>query len=186
MKKLLILLLGTLLLVSCQSGKDTDKRSKEKTDGDVVVENTESTIKFQDGTLETDKFNLTILKTEVIQSQAEDKPGLFITYNLTNKTKNEDIVPSDTLMYLTVQQDNETSRVELVDNYHFLDAFGDDTSTYNKMVDLENASENALLPGKSVDFVAAYGLDNDTYDVTFSGIDQDTFKEVGKHTIKIK
>ena len=92
--------------------------------------------------------------------------------------KNKDIVPDDTLVYLLAQQENGTSRIDLSENYHFLDAFGseDDIETYNKMVDLDNAGSNALLPGKSVEYVVAYGLDNDTHDVTFTAIDQNTFE----------
>lgn len=163
-------------------------QSSETTAKQVTDEKKAPTTTFQNGTLETEKFSLTISKTEIIQSPMEDKPGLFVTFTLTNKTKDEDVVPNDTLVNLLAQQENGTSRVDLSENYYFLDAFGgeDDVDTYNKMVDLDNASADTLLPGKTVEFVAAYTLDNNTHDVTFTGMDQNTFEEVGKYTVNLK
>lgn len=191
MKKLVALIIGVLLLTACQSKDASEPVNKEGSSQEKPVEQNKgkevtSQIKFENGNLETDKFSLTISKTEVIQSPMEDKPGLFVTFNLKNKTENEDIVPREVLDYFKAQQENETSRIDLVRNYYFLDAFGDDTETYNKMVDLSNANSNALLPGKSIDIVDAYALDNDTHDVTFIGVDQNTNEEIGKHTINIK
>lgn len=193
MKKLGVLFLSALILSACQSEEGKEPVTESEANQEVAADQVDSveaeaepTTLFENGTLETDKFNLTISKTEVIQSPMEEKPGLYVTFNLTNKTDNEDVVPIETLAHLRAQQENETSRIDLVENYHFLDAFGDDTETYNKMVDLDNASSNALLPGKSVDFVAAYSLDNDTNEVTFIGIDTTTFAEVGTHKIKLK
>lgn len=191
MRKLGVLIIGMLLLTACQSKDASEPVNKEVPSQEKSVEQDSgkevtSQMKFENGTLETDKFSLTISKTEVIQSPMENKPGLFVTFNLANKTENEDIVPREVLEYLKAQQENETSRIDLVRHYYFLDAFGDDTETYNKMVDLSNANKNALLPGKSIEIVDAYALDNDTHDVTFIGVDQNTNDEIGKHTVKIK
>lgn len=196
MKKLftaltLMLILGTM--AACGS-KETDSKEKvnnkesESTAERVTPKESTPTTTFENGTLETDDFSLTIYKTEIIQSPSEDRPGLFVTFKLTNKTKDQDVIPNETLVNFRVQQESDTSRIDLMDNYFFLDAFGDedDIETYNKMVDLDNASADALLPGKSIEFVDAYELDNDQNDVTFIGIDQDTFAEVGKHTVKLQ
>ncbi|MCA1029210.1 DUF5067 domain-containing protein [Cytobacillus kochii] len=190
MKKVLFLMIGMgMFLTACGSNEEAEpKKENEPIQAEkVVAEENESNSTFENGVLETEKYTLSVEKTEVIQSPMEDKPGLFITFNLTNKTQDEDIVPDESLGQLLFQQENETSRVDLFSNYHFLDAFGEDTETYNKMVDLSNANANALLPGKSVEFVQAYTLDNEDNDVTFVGVDEITLEPLGdKQTIKIK
>lgn len=193
MKKILVILSFSvmILLTACGNNLDTQDKSsnKETTTAETATEETlEPTITFENGTVETEDFSLAISETKLIQSPMEANPGLFVTFTLTNKTKDKDIVPDDTLMSLLAQQENGTSRIDLDENYHFLDAFGseDDIETYNKMVDLDNAGSNALLPGKSVEYVAAYGLDNDTHDVTFTAIDQSTLEQVGKYKVKLK
>lgn len=192
MRKYLWLLL-ILVLAACGSSTGGEEKPKEDKGGETtaeknIVEEPEPTTTFENGTLETDKFTLKIAKTEIIQSPMESNPGLFVTFKLTNKTQDEDVIPNETLGFLMARQENETSRIDLMDNYHFLDAFGDedDVETYNKMVDLDNASANALLPGKSIEFVEAYGLDNDQYDVVFTGYDDVTATEVGEYTVKLK
>ncbi|MGW6384965.1 DUF5067 domain-containing protein [Peribacillus butanolivorans] len=194
MKKIFVLLFVMFLLTACgkaEEGKeDTQDKSNinETTAKTATMETTEPTITFEDGTIQTENFSLAISETKIIQSPMESNPGLYVTFTLTNKTKHEDIVPDETLVNILAQQENGTSRIDLSENYHFLDAFGseDDIETYNKMVDLDNASSNALLPGKSIEFVAAYGLDNDIHDVTFTAIDQNTFEQVGKFNVKLK
>lgn len=191
MKKTLVILSVMILLTACGKNLDTQDKSSnnETTTAETATEETtEPTITFENGTVETEDFSLAISETKIIQSPIEANPGLFVTFTLTNKTKDKDIVPDDTLMSLLAQQENGTSRIDLSENYHFLDAFGseDDIETYNKMVDLDNAGSNALLPGKSVEYVAAYGLDNDTHDVTFTAIDQNTSEQVGKYNVKLK
>lgn len=184
------------ILTACGSEDDAKPKEKEIDEGSemtaerVVAEedNTEITTTFENGILETEIFSLEISKAEIIQSPMEDKPGLFVTFSLDNKSADQDVIPNETLSYLNLQQESETSRIDLMEGYHFLDAFGDedDVETYNKMVDLANSSSNALLPGKSIEFVEAYELDNETHDVTFIGLDENTFEEVGKHTVKLK
>ncbi|WP_258832834.1 DUF5067 domain-containing protein [Peribacillus frigoritolerans] len=192
MKKILVILSLSvmILLTACGNNLDTQGKSsnKETTTAETAEETLKPTITFENGTVETEDFSLAISETKLIQSPMEANPGLFVTFTLTNKTKDKDIVPDDTLMNLLAQQENGTSRIDLEENYHFLDAFGseDDIETYNKMVDLDNAGSNALLPGKSVEYVAAYGLDNDTHDVTFTAIDQSTLEQVGKYKVKLK
>lgn len=193
MKKWLVLLLTLMLIVftgcnnSDNGSKATDNRQDSSTE-ETTQEEVEPSIMFENGTLEADDFTLTIKSTEVIQSPMEDNPGLFVTFTLTNKTEDTDVVPNDVLIYLAATQVNETSRVDLSSNYYFLDAFGseDDVDTYNKMVDLDNASSNALLPGKTVDFVEAYTLDNDSEDVTFTGLDPVTSEPVGEYVVTLK
>lgn len=189
MKKSLLILLATGLLTACGSEEVSEPKEDQKENKTVVEKVVEEepapSATFENGTLETERYSLTISKTEVIQSPMETNPGLYVTFELTNKTEDEDIIPNNALFDLHVKQENDTSRIDLVNDYHFLDAFGNDTETYNKMVDLDNASANALLPGKTVQFVEAYSLDNDSYNVTFTGIDVMTLKEVGEYVVEL-
>lgn len=189
MKKILgSLLFGTMILTGCGGNETTTVNDEESKTAAKPLEAEEQIppATFENGTLETEKYKLTISKAELIQSPMEDNPGLFVTFELTNKTEDEDVVPEDVLMDLAAYQENETSRVELNPNYYFLDAFGDDTETYNKMVDISNASGHALLPGKTVEFSEGYTLNNDTFPVKFHGIDSNTFGVVGSYTVELK
>lgn len=197
MKKILLAMgIAGIILSGCGSDEVTNEEPKKeesnqeevsKTSAEkVTIEEPTTTATFENGTFETEKYSLTISKAEVIQSPMEQKPGLYVTFKLTNKMEDEDIIPNNVLFDLHVTQENETSRIDLLNNYHFLDAFGDDTESYNKQVDLSNASANALLPGKTVEFVNAYTLDNDSHNVVFSGIDVMTLEEVGEHVVELK
>ncbi|AMW99290.1 DUF5067 domain-containing protein [Rummeliibacillus stabekisii] len=191
MKKILtsIILLSALIVAGCgnNTGSETKEQNKSAAEK-TTVDAPKPTSTFKNGVLETNNYTLKITKSEIIKSPMENKPGLFITYELTNNTDDTNVVPNDTLLNLVPSQENDTSKVELEGNYYFLDAFGDedDTETYNKMVDLDNASANELLPGKTVKFVEAYGLDNDTHPVVFTGVDADTLSEIGTYKVELK
>lgn len=187
MKKSLLALMATATLTLAACGNDSTK--EENTGSTVATESTketepETTATFKDGVLETENFKLTIQKSEVIKSPSEDQEGLFITYKLEN-TNDGDVIPRDTLDYLIATQENETSRVTLENNYYFLDAYGDDPKIYNKMVDIDNATANALLPGKTVEFQNAIYLDNREKPVVITAND-DLGNEVGTYEIKVK
>ena len=193
MKKIGTLLILVFLLIVAGCGNNEKNIEKEvatqtaKNNTNITKEQ-KSTATFKDGVLETKDYTLKIFKSEVIKSPMEEKKGLFVTFKLTNKSDSSNIVPDDTIPNLIVSQENDTSKVELADNYYFLDAFGgeDDTVTYNKMVELDNASANELLPGKTVNFVVAYGLDNDTQPVTFTAMDLNLGDELGTYKVVLK
>lgn len=142
------------------------------------------TATFKDGVWESDDYKLTIKKSQIIQSKMENSKGIYITYELENKSDQE-VVPHDLLMNFAFTQENKTSRIDLGDNYHFLDAFGDDADTYNKMIDVEAISNNALLPKKKVEFFEAYYIDNEKNPVIVTAYD-DMMNEIGKYEIKLK
>ena len=166
----------------------TTESNVEETNNEVAVEQeneqTESVASFKDGVLDTPMFTMSIKETELIQSQGYDKKGLFVTYELVNKTDDTEIVPSNMFQHFKATQENETSRVDLSGDYMYLDAFGDEH--YNEMVDKDNSSSNALLPGKTVEVYDAYALDNDKNPVTFYVNDVDTGELLGEYEVKIK
>ena len=201
MKKILFLFMAVFLLTACgnsdeASSSDTVEKEQntidtaeeeqgitaEKTE---IEEEHEAAVTFENGVLETELVRLSIEKAEVIQSPMEGKPGLFVTFHLENKTEDVNIVPHSMLVNFKVRQEDGTQRHELINDYHFLDAFGDDVENYNKMVEQSNKSASELLPGKSMEFVDAYTLNNDQYDVVFSAIDPVTFEEVGEYVVKL-
>lgn len=179
--KFLFLIIGSVMLASCSAEYDAEEESNSPVVGQVITPDTT----FTENVLENDHFILEIEKVEVIQSPAESNPGLFVTYRLTNKSDSEELLPLDTLLWIELEQHNETSRVILDSMYHFLDAFGDDTGTYNEMVDKSNSRNNYLLPGKTIEVVEAYTLNNNEFPVTFRGLDYDTFEEVGRYIFNL-
>lgn len=189
MRKYVLPFLSILLLSACT----TNDRSKEE----ILNENVDSTVAiafsnpplesnttFEGNVLENDSFRLSIENAELIESPAEGKSGLFLTFLLKNKSETEEIVPIETLEWIQVEQENETSRIILDNRYHFLDAFGDEM--YNNMVEKDNATRDYLLPGKEIEFVTAYNLDNTTHPVKLVGLNHVTNKEIGNYLIKLE
>lgn len=184
--KLFFLIIGSVLLASCNIKYEPEIESEPPAVVQVVEESiTSPKTTFSENVLENEHFILTIEKSEIIQSPLESSAGLFVTYNLTNKSNEEEILPLDTLLWMRLEQKNETSRIILDSMYHFLDAFGDDTKTYNEMVNKSNSRSDYLLPGKTIELVEAYTLDNTEYPVTFVGLDYETYEEVGNYIVNL-
>lgn len=156
----------------------------EQTNIEESDEEVESVSSFENGVLDTPMFTMSIKSAELIQSQGYDKKGLFVTYELVNKTDDSDIVPANLFQHFKATQENETSRVELPNDYLYLDAFGDER--YNEMVDKDNSSNNVLLPGKTVEIYDAYTLDNSDEPVMFYVNDVDTDELLGEYEVKLK
>lgn len=168
MKKitLVLLLSSSLLFAACNNNNTGDtvdsssrvetKTSKEKVDKD--------NISFKDGVLETKDYKLKIKNTEKIQSPSVDKPGLYVTYELTNKSK-DTLTPFKVLYDIIFKQKTETSLVKMSAGYHSSDAFGEDTESVNLMLERQNSLNNELLPEKTVEIYEAYSLDNATDEV---------------------
>lgn len=163
MKKIaiVILLSSTLLLAACSnnnagntvasSSKVESKASKDKS--------TKNDVSFKDGVLETEDYKLKIKSTETIQSPSVDKPGLYVTFELTNKS-DDTLTPFKVLYDIGFKQKTETSLVKMSAGYHSFDAFGDDTDSMNRITERQNALSNELLPEKTVEIYEAYSLDN--------------------------
>ena len=176
-----------LVLSACSIQYESEEVSSESEKVGQAVQQpiVKSETTFADNVLENEHFILKIEHAEVIKSPAEFNPGLFVTFSLTNKSDSEELLPIDTLLWLEVEQNNDTSRNILNSNYHFLDAFGDDTESYNEMVRKSNERDNYLLPGKTIEIIEAYELNNLDYPVLIKGLDYETFEEVGSYSIEL-
>ena len=187
MKNKYFLMSCSILLLSACSQTDDLETSSSLESMEPLVATTvslpepEST--FGDGILETDSFRLSIEKAEVIYSLMEEEPGLYVTFSLENKSSDQEVIPIETLDWIQLEQKNDTSRIALNENYHYLDAFGDDL--YNEMVDKSNATSNALLPEKTIEFVNGYTLDNESHSVEVVGVSPLTGETLGKYTIDL-
>lgn len=186
----LIFVGSALFLGGCSSEKTQEGKVETPSEEVVAADETaeeveqEPSATFKGGSLETPQFKMSIKKTELIQSQGYDKVGLFVTYELENTTDDTEIVPADLFSYFLATQENDTSRVDLSNDYLFLDAFGDER--YNEMVDKDNANSNALLPGKKVEVYDAYTLDNREKPVVFSVDDIVSGESLGEYKIELK
>lgn len=160
-------LLGTLVvcslgLAACTSNEDGEvsAQSTKQTTTEKTEEEPEAT--FEDGVFDNDSFTLTYKDAQIINSPMEGGPGLYVTYTLKNKL-DENINPQEVLDTVVIAtQENDTSEVDLANDYHSLDAFGpeEDADTYNDQVEKENAVSDDLKPGKEVEIVNSFGLDN--------------------------
>lgn len=186
----LIFVGSALFLGGCSSEKTQEGKVETPSEEVVAADETaeeveqEPSATFKGGSLETPQFKMSIKKTELIQSQGYDEAGLFVTYELENTTDDTEIVPADLFSYFLATQENDTSRVDLSNDYLFLDAFGDER--YNEMVDKDNANSNALLPGKKVEVYDAYTLDNREKPVVFSVDDIVSGESLGEYKIELK
>lgn len=183
----LILVSTSLILGGCTTNEveksNETKVSKEESVAAEEIEYESSAI-FENGVLETPQFKMSIKKVEIIQSEGYDSPGLFVTYELENTTEDVEIVPADLFSYFLATQENDTSRVNLTNDYLFLDAFGDEN--YNEMVDKANSANDALLPGKTIEIYDGFQLDNKDKSVVFSVNDIVSGESLGDYEIDIK
>lgn len=178
-KKISFVLFSSLILASCSNTQDATvdtetisieesvESSSELTQAEWIEQNEEMNSESfsdmsKDSTLSSDVFELEFKQAEVIQSPSEESKGVYLTFDLTN-TSEENIVPFEILtQYVTLSQATDTSLVYLANNYYELDAFGEDTENYNKMVDKGNALSNELLPHKTIEVSYAYYLEDES------------------------
>ena len=168
MKKitLVLLLSSTLLFAACtknDTGDTVDSSAKQETKASEEKTEKED-ISFKDGVLETKDYQLKIKITEIIQSPSVEKPGLYVTYELTNKSE-DTLTPFKVLYDIDFKQKTDTSLVKMSAGYHSFDAFGGDAESMNLITDRQNALNNELLPEKTVEIYEAYSLDNATDEV---------------------
>lgn len=162
MKKLVLgmILFCSVGLSACSKKEDAATAASTK---QTTTETTQEKPKvtFKDGTLENDDFKIEYKDTYIINSPQEGEPGLYVTYKFTNKSK-EKINPADTLdKYVSLSQQNDTSEIDLDNNYYTWDVFEDD----DKLGKMESDGENDLLPGKTVDAAQGYYFDNKDHPV---------------------
>lgn len=165
MKKYLLgsLLVCSLSLVACSNNSTEEATAASTEQSTVKTTEEEPEATFEDGVLESDDFTLAYKDAKIINSPMEEGPGLYVTYTLENKL-DENINPQEILdVTVMARQENDTSEVELANDYHSVDAFGErdeDYNTYGEQVDKENAVKDDLKPGKEVEIVNAFSLDN--------------------------
>lgn len=171
------------------SEESIESSSSELTQAEWMEQNEEATsesssVISNDSTLSSDVFELKFKQAEVIQSPSEDSKGVYLTFDLTN-TSEENIVPFDILTeYISLQQTTDTSVVFLDNTYFELDAFGDDTDSYNTMVDKGNDLSNELLPHKTIEVSYAYDLEDENLPLDILVYDTENFEEVDFYTIE--
>lgn len=188
MKKiaLILLLSSALLLTACSNNNDgntADSSSKVETKVSNDKAKTEN-VSFKDGVLETKDYKLKIKNTETIQSPSVDNPGLYVTFELTNKSE-DTLTPFKVLYDIGFKQKTETSLVKMSAGYQSFDAFGDDANSMNRITERQNALSNELLPEKTVEIYEAYSLDNTTDEVqVLPDIDGINSKDYDAYVIK--
>lgn len=167
MKKLTIVFLicSTLFFSACSSDKKADTTDSTRTK--LTTSSThekKNEITFNDGVLETNDYKLKVVTSEIIQSPSVSNPGLYVTFELTNKSK-KNIVPYQVLHEISFKQKTDTSLVNMTAEYHSSDAFGEDIETVNKINKRSNDQNNELLPGKSIEVFEGYSLEDNIHEV---------------------
>lgn len=167
MKKLTIvfLLCSTLLLSACSGDKKADTTDSTRTKLATTSSNEKiNKVTFNDGVLETKVYKLKVVTSEVIQSPSVSNPGLYVTFELTNKSK-KNIIPYQVLHDISFKQKTDTSLVNMTAEYHSSDAFGEDVETVNKINKRSNDQNNELLPGKTIEVFEGYSLEDNIHEV---------------------
>ena len=159
-----------ILALACSFALSACSKAEETTESSTI-ETTQSTIEeptttFENGKLDTEDFTLEYKTAQIVKSPTMQDYGLYVTYELTNKTT-ENIEPSEILEEcVLMQQESGTSLINIDDGYSSTDAFstgeddGEDIDRYNEQLEKESALNNGLLPSKTVEIVYSYGLDN--------------------------
>lgn len=195
MKKFLLgsLLVCGITLAGCSDNEENAGVASSNTevtvqDTDFSEEDSTEEMSFKNGTLETEEFKLSYDKAKIINSFMEDGSGIYITYKLENKS-DENIIPSEVLSQnLLLSQENDTSEVELDPGYDTLNAFADegDSERYNEQIDIDEEADNALKPGKEVEVVDSYYLDNKDYPIKMQAIyDEETDELSDSYEVKL-
>lgn len=167
MKKIsaVFLLCSTLLFSACSSDKKADTTNSTRTKLTTTSSNEKKNeVTFNDGVLETKDYILKVVTSEVIQSPSVSNPGLYVTFELTNKS-NKNIVPYQVLHDISFKQKTDTSLVNMTAEYHSSDAFGEDNETVNKINKRSNDHNNELLPGKTIEVFEGYSLEDNIHEV---------------------
>lgn len=202
-KKLSLLLFSSLALAACNNTQDATietetisiqksvESSSELTQAEWMEQNGEAVSESfsamsNDPTLSSDSFELEFKQAEVIQSPMEDSEGVYLTFDLTN-TSEDNIVPFEILtQYVTLSQTTDTSLVYLENNYYELDAFGEDTESYNEMVRKGNALSNELLPHKTIEVNYTYYLEDENLPIEIFVYETDTDIEADSYIFNIE
>ena len=196
MKKSFLFSILLFSLVGCSNTRSNDNNDSEvsQSTSSIHVSNSieinnsstsasnEQNDEFSKGVFKNHEYTLTVKNAEVIKSPSEDKEGLYVTYELTNNS-DHNIHPEDSLDWLELTQETDTSLAKLDANYYELDAFGDDTDTYNEMVERSNSQDNLLLPGKTIVVYRAYNLEDKNKPVKFTAYSPVNDQYVGHYDL---
>lgn len=85
-----------------------------------------------------------------------------------------------------IEQSTDTSLVELQKRYHYLDAFGDDTESYNTMVEKSNSMDNGLLPDKTIEAYQAVYLEDENLPITIAVLDLMEFLPIETYEVELQ
>lgn len=194
MKKII---LGCLLLVSlvgmgaCGNDKNNSTENKKEststTTKSTTVETASNATKSSDPskdkwTFKDDIFSAGILtykitKTEVRDATSEGKKALVVYTDVTNNSDKEQ-KPSNVYMVLHAYQKTDTSNKQLNPG-----AVALDDNAKNPLQVEEDALNDSLLPGKTVNAVIIFTLENENQ-VTLKFDDAD-FNNIGEKTINV-
>lgn len=187
MKKIKILglsLVCGLILVGCNNKNEVSESTEQS-----VVETTESTIEkpsatFEDGVITTDDFKLTLKNKQIVKSPTESGYGLYVVFDFTNTSEEDTMIPDDVINEVIImEQTTDTSVFELANNYFTDDAFGSGAEIENQQMEKEKFTYNELLPGKTVEAIAAYSLEDTESPVEMKVIFND--EKLGSLTIEL-
>ncbi|MCO6542149.1 MAG: DUF5067 domain-containing protein [Lactobacillus sp.] len=197
----IVTLLAAVLLAGCgNQSRSSDSKGNNQT---VAKSAKPKTIKssnettFKNGTFENKNTQIKIAKTQVGHDNKAKKDGIIITFNITNKSK-EEFPPSDALRYIKISQSNGKSDFDLISGFDSSEALYplyntdgstiEDTEQYNAIIDKQNKFKEQyedpidakLLPKKSITVIQGFELKDTKHPVYAKGYSTPYYeKEVG-------
>lgn len=182
-----ITLFSIILLAGCEKSETSETATTKNTASSTTAtfeSSKEIEATFENGILNSQNYNLDFKKAQIVKSPTESGYGLYIVFDITNNSNEDTIVPYDVIEEtIVMEQTTDTSVFELANNYFTDDVFGDDVETQNQQMEKEKFTYNELLPGKTVEAIEAYSLEDIEHPVEMTVFFNDT--KIGSMTIEI-